>query len=152
MLTMFPQLKPLAFQQLQRHLPGSGRESFSPPFCRPELTYSPTSLHILAPWVRADPKKTSTKRRHNTHTHTHTDESSTCLSGVVRGREKLSHRPLLTYQGNFNIVLRSPTCSSSKKSSKVIEKMTDRNRNSSKTHRTCVGNCRNTEGHSLSTV
>ena len=27
---------------------------------------------------------------------THTDESSTCLSGVVRGRERLSHRPLLT--------------------------------------------------------
>ena len=38
---------------------------------------------------------------------THTDESSTCLSGIVRGRERLSHRPLLTYQGNFNIVLRS---------------------------------------------
>ena len=37
---------------------------------------------------------------------THTDESSTCLSGIVRGRERLSHRPLLTYQGNFNIVLR----------------------------------------------
>ena len=28
--------------------------------------------------------------------HTHTDESSTCLSGVVRGRERSSHRPLLT--------------------------------------------------------
>ena len=27
---------------------------------------------------------------------THTDESSTCLSGVVRGRERLSHRPQLT--------------------------------------------------------
>ena len=26
----------------------------------------------------------------------HTDESSTCLSGIVRGRERLSHRPLLT--------------------------------------------------------
>ena len=48
---------------------------------------------------------------------THTDESSTCLSGIVRGRERLSHRPLLTYQVNFNIVLRSPTCSSSKVSS-----------------------------------
>ena len=70
MLIMFPQLKPLAFQQLQRHLPGSGRESFSPPFCRPELTYSPTSLHILAPWVRADPKKLP-QRGDTTHTHTH---------------------------------------------------------------------------------
>ena len=27
---------------------------------------------------------------------THTDESSTCLSGIVRERERLSHRPLLT--------------------------------------------------------
>ena len=34
---------------------------------------------------------------------THTDESSTCLSGVVRGRERLSHRPLLTQ--TFKIVL-----------------------------------------------
>jgi len=28
--------------------------------------------------------------------YTHTDESSTCLSGIVRRRAKLSHRPLLT--------------------------------------------------------
>ena len=53
---------------------------------------------------------------------THTDESSTCLSGIVRERERLSRRPLLTQQGNFNIVLRSPTCSSSKESSKFRRK------------------------------
>ena len=33
----------------------------------------------------------------NTSNKTHTDESSTCLSGIVRGRERLSHRPLLKH-------------------------------------------------------
>ena len=53
---------------------------------------------------------------------THTDESSTCLSGIVRGSGIASHRPLSKKQGNFNIVLRSPTCSSSKESSKFRRK------------------------------
>lgn len=59
----FPQLKPLAFQQLQRHLPGSGRESFSPPFCRPELTYTST---------KGGSQKNFHKEATQQHTHTHT--------------------------------------------------------------------------------
>ena len=64
---------------------------------------------------------------------THTDESSTCLSGVVRGRERLSHRPLLTQTLKF--VLKSlssggscrPSChSSSKWSSNEISQMFNR--------------------------
>ena len=37
---------------------------------------------------------------------THTDDSSTWLSGVVRGRERLSHRPQLTQ--TLKIVLKKP--------------------------------------------
>lgn len=64
----FPQLKPLAFQQLQRHLPGSGRESFSPPFCRPELTYTST---------KGGSQKNFHKEATQQHTHTHIHD--TCI-------------------------------------------------------------------------
>ena len=57
-----------------------------------------TSATRSVPTSQGDELTIATQTQvHFTYTHTHTDESSTCLSDVVRGSGIASHRPLLKH-------------------------------------------------------